>query len=63
MLRYENTKTKSLLIIPDNLDIKDIDDYAYLMKMMVYNDKRIIKNRMQDLANCLVQVKEKKVSR
>lgn len=64
MIRYENSKTKSLLNIPeDDIRIGEIDDWAYIMKMMIYNDQRIIRNRMQDLVNCLVQVKEKKVSR
>lgn len=64
MIRYENSKTKSLLNIPeDDIRIGEIDDWAYIMKMMIYNDQRIIRNRMQDLVNCLVQVKEKKVVR
>lgn len=32
MLRYQNTKTNSLINIPDNIKIKDVDDYAYLIK-------------------------------
>lgn len=57
MLEYRNSKTDSLIRIPDDLELQDIDDYAYLIKMMIYNDKRLIKNKIQKLVNCLSQVK------
>lgn len=63
MLRYENSKTKSLLIVPENITIKEVDDWAYIIKMMIYNDNRIIKDEMQKLIACLNQIKNKKVSR
>ena len=60
MLRYQNTKTNSLINIPDNTKIKDVDDYAYLIKMMIYHDEWIIKQKNQQLLNCLIQVKQRK---
>lgn len=57
MLRYQNTKTNSLISIPDNIKIKDVDDYAYLIKMMIYHDEWLIKQKQLQLANCLKQVK------
>lgn len=58
MLEYKNSKTNSLLRIPNEQSIADIDDYAYLIKMMIYQDKKIIKNEIQKLANCLVQIRK-----
>ena len=55
MLRYENKKTGSLLIMPEQ-KLSNIEDDAYLLKIMVYNDERIIKNRMTDLATVLQEV-------
>lgn len=60
MLRYQNTKTNSLINIPDDIKIKDVDDYAYLIKMMIHNDERLIKQKQQELVNCLTNVKNKK---
>lgn len=59
MLQYKNTKTNSLFNVPDNLKIQDVDDWAYVIKMMIYNDERLIKNATQKLANCLMQIKRK----
>lgn len=60
MLQYKNTKTNSLINIPDNIELKDVDDYAYLIKMMIYHDDYLIKDSAQKLVNCLTQVKFKK---
>ena len=60
MLRYQNTKTNSLINIPDNIKIKDVDDYAYLIKMMIHHDEQLLKNKQQQLLNCLIQVKQRK---
>ena len=60
MLRYQNTKTKSLINVPDNIKIKDVDDWAYIIKMMIYHDELLIKQKQQQLVNCLTQVKQKK---
>lgn len=60
MLRYQNTKTNSLINVPDNIKIKDVDDYTYLIKMMIYHDEWLIKQKQQQLVNCLVQVKHRK---
>lgn len=59
MLQYKNSKTNSLIQIPE-LTLKDVNDYTYLIKIMIYNDERLIKNKMQKLANCLSQVKRLK---
>lgn len=59
MLRYQNAKTNSLINIPD-IKIKDVDDYAYLIKMMIYHDECLLKQKQQQLANCLIQVKQRK---
>ena len=58
MLRYENRKTNSLINIPEELTLSNIDDYTYLIKMMIRHDEKIIKNKMQQLANCLEQIKK-----
>lgn len=55
MLRYENRKTNSLINIPEEINLSNIEDYTYLIKMMIYNDEKIIKNKMQQLVNCLEQ--------
>lgn len=60
MLEYRNTKTNSLIHIPDDLKLSDVDNYAYLIKMMIYHDNYLIKDKMQKLVNCLVQVKERR---
>ena len=60
MFRYQNTKTNSLISIPDNIKIKDVDGYAYLIKMMIYHDEWLIKQKQQELVNCLTQVKTRK---
>lgn len=60
MLQYKNTKTNSFINIPDNIKLKDVDDYAYLIKMMIYHDEFLIKDKAQKLANCLTQVKSMK---
>ena len=60
MLKYRNAKTNSLINVPDDLKLSDVDDYAHLIKMMIYHDNYLIKDKMQKLANCLVQVKEKR---
>lgn len=60
MLRYENKKTRALLNIPDEQKISDIDDWAYLIKMMIYNDERVIKNNMTKLAIVLKEVQNVK---
>lgn len=57
MLQYKNTKTNSLINIPENLKLQDVDDYTYLIKMMIYHDEQLIKNEAQKLVNCLTQVK------
>ena len=60
MLRNKKKKTGSLLNFPGELKLKDVDDYAYLIKMLISNDERLIKNKQQKLANCLIQVKKRK---
>lgn len=60
MLEYKNSKTGSLWHMPGDIRINEMDDYSHLIKLMIYNDNRIIKKKMQELANCLVQVKEKR---
>lgn len=60
MLRYENEKTNSLINIPERITLSDIEDYTYLIKMMIYHDEKIIKNKMQQLVNCLEQIRTKK---
>ena len=62
MLRYENEKTGSLINIPGNINLFDIEDYTYLIKMMIYNDEKIIKNKMQQLVNCLEQIKNRRTN-
>lgn len=57
MLRYENRKTNSLINIPEEITLSNIEDYTYLIKMMIYHDEKIIKNKMQQLVNCLEQIK------
>lgn len=59
MLRYENRKTNSLINIPEEINLSNIEDCTYLIKMMIYNDEKIIKNKMQQLVNCLEQIKNK----
>ena len=60
MLRYENKKTNSLINIPEKITLSNIEDYTYLIKMMIYHDEKIIKNKMQQLVNCLAQIRTKK---
>ena len=60
MLRYQNRKTNSLINIPDDVKIKDVDDYAYLIKIMIHHDELLIKQKNQQLLNCLIQVKQRK---
>lgn len=60
MLIYKNKKTNSLINIADNIKIKDVDDYAYLIKMMIHHDEQLLKNKQQQLLNCLIQVKQRK---
>lgn len=59
MLRYENGKTNSLINIPEEITLSNIEDYTYLIKMMLYHDEKIIKNKMQQLVNCLEQIKNR----
>lgn len=59
MLRYENRKTNSLINIPEEITLSNIEDYTYLIKMMLYHDEKIIKNKMQQLVNCLEQIKNR----
>lgn len=61
MLEYQNKKTGSLWRMPGEISINEMDDYSYLIKLMIYNDNRIIKNKMQELANCLVQVRGRRL--
>lgn len=61
MLEYKNTKTNSLIHIPDNIKLSDVDNYAYLIKMMIYHDNYLIKDKMQKLVNCLVQVRGRRL--
>ena len=35
MLRYENRKTNSLINIPEEINLSNIEDYTYLIKMMI----------------------------
>lgn len=60
MIEYQNTKTNSLIRIPENIKIQDVDDYSYLIKRMIHHDNCLIKNRAQKLVNCLTQVKRMK---
>lgn len=62
MLRYENRKTNSLINIPEDINLSNIEDYTYLIKMMIYNDEKIIKNKMQQLVNCLEQIKNRRTN-
>jgi len=62
MLRYENRKTNSLINIPEEINLSNIEDYTYLIKMMIYNDEKIIKNKMQQLVNCLEQIKNRRTN-
>lgn len=62
MLRYENRKTNSLINIPEEMNLSNIEDYTYLIKMMIYNDEKIIKNKMQQLVNCLEQIKNRRTN-
>ncbi len=62
MLRYENRKTNSLINIPEEINLSNIEDYTYLIKMMIYNDEKIIKNKMQQLVNCLEQIKNRRIN-
>lgn len=47
--------------MPGEISISEMDDYSYLIKLMIYNDNRIVKNKMQELTNCLVQVRERRL--
>ena len=58
MLRYENKKTGTLLNIPEEQRIEDVDDWMYIIKMLVYNDKRLIKEKMTNLVNVLSKIKK-----
>ena len=62
MLRYENRKTNSLINIPEEINLSNIEDYTYLINMMIYNDEKIIKNKMQQLVNCLEQIKNRRTN-
>lgn len=62
MLRYENRKTNSLINIPEEINLSNIEDYTYLIKMMIYNDEKIIKNKIQQLVNCLGQIKNRRTN-
>ena len=62
MLRYENRKTNSLINIPEEINLSNIEDYTYLIKIMIYNDEKIIKNKMQQLVNCLEQIKNRRTN-
>ena len=53
MLRYENKKTGSLLNFPDEQTISGIDDVAYLIKIMIWNDERVMKNNITKLVTVL----------
>lgn len=46
--------------MPGEISISEIDAYSYLIKLMIYNDNRIVRSKMQKSANCLVKLKEKK---
>ena len=61
MLEYKNKKTESLWRMPGEISIKEMDDYSYLIKLMIYNDNRIVKSKMQGLVNCLVQVRDRRL--
>lgn len=61
MLEYKNKKTGSLWRMPGEISVNEMDDYSYLIKLMIYNDNRLIKKEMQDLVNCLVQVKRRRL--
>ena len=56
MLRYENKKTGSLLNFPDEQTISGIDDVAYLIKIMIWNDERVMKNNITKLVTVLKNV-------
>lgn len=45
MLKYENKRTGSLLIIPENPTMQSVEDDVELLRIMVKNDMRIIKKR------------------
>ncbi len=60
MLRYENEKTGSLINIPGNINLFDIEDYTYLIKMMIYHDEKLVKNKIRQIVNCLEQIKANK---
>ena len=47
--------------MPGEISIKEMDDYSYLIKLMIYNDNRIVKSKMQGLVNCLVQVRDRRL--
>ena len=53
MLRYENKKTGSLLNIPDEQKISDMDDWSQMIKLMIWNDNRLMKEKMTQLATVL----------
>ena len=57
MLKYENCKTKSLLNVPGNLKISEVDDWAHVIKMMIWNDERLVKHQMTKLAISLNNLK------
>lgn len=61
MLEYKNNKTGSLWRMPGEISLSEMDDYSHLIKLMIYNDNRIVKNKMQELTNCLVQVRERRL--
>lgn len=60
MLRYENRKTNSLINIPEEINLSNIEDYTYLIKMMIYNDEKLVKNKIRQIVNCLEQIKANK---
>lgn len=60
MLRYENRKTNSLINIPEEINLSNIEDYTYLIKMMIYHDEKLVKNKIRQIVNCLEQIKANK---
>lgn len=57
MLKYENCKTKSLLNVPGNLKMSEVADWAYIIRMMIWNDERLVKHQMTKLATSLNNLK------
>lgn len=55
-------KTGSLLNVPGEQKISEIDDWGQIIKLMIYNDERIIKSNLKKLATVLNNIKEAKMS-